>query len=284
MKKIFSLITLTVLILSISMLFIGCSTNDSEASSSPKAATDSNADFTVTLVGSTSVGVVAEPLAQAFEAKYSNASVEVQGGGSTTGVTQTINNATDIGMASRNLKDSEEGKGLVVHKIAVDGIAIVIHPSNTITNLTADQIKGLFTGDIKNWNEVGGKDQAVVVVSREPGSGTRGAFEEILDIEDMVLETIVSDSTGGARTTVSSNENAIAYISAGSLEDSVKAVVVDNIACTTQNIASGTYTISRPLLMLTNGEPNDNAQKFLDFVLSSEGQTIVEEEGFVKVK
>ncbi len=280
MKKSFSLITVITLILSISMLFIGCSSNDSETTNTPA----DDADFTVTLVGSTSVGAVAEPLAQAFEAKYSNASVEVQGGGSTTGVTQAINYATDIGMASRNLKDSEQGQGLIIHNIAVDGIAIITHPSNTVTNLTTDQIKGLFSGDIKNWNEVGGKDQPVVVVSREPGSGTRGAFEKILDIEDMVLETIVSDSTGGARTTVSSNENAIAYISAGSLEDSVKAVVVDSVECTTQTISAGTYTISRPLLMLTNGTPNDNAQKFLDYVLSSEGQAIVEEEGFVKVK
>lgn len=271
------LVTVSILMLSISV--IGCAKN-SETTGNPSS--DSK-NFTVTLAGSTSVYEVAEPLAQAFEEKYSNSSIEVQGGGSTTGVTQAISRAADIGMASRELKESEKGQGLVEHKIAVDGIAIVINSDNPVTDLTIEQIKGLFTGTITNWKEVGGKDLPVVVVSREPGSGTRGAFEEILKIDDMVLETIVSDSTGGVRTTVSGNENSIGYISTGALEFSVKALKVNGVECTTSNISSGSYPISRPFLMLTNGQPDSNTQMFLDFVFSEEGQNIIEDKGYVRV-
>lgn len=258
------------ILLTLSLIFtlVGCENSNS---------------LTVTLVGSTSVGVIAQPLAQAFELKNFEYSVEVQGGGSTTGITQAIENSCDIGMSSRNLKDSEKNENLIEHKIAVDGIAIIIHPLNPISNLTTNQIKGLFTGDITNWNEIGGNNSPVVVVSREAGSGTRGAFEDILDIEDIVLETIVNDSTGGIRTTVASNENAIGYISAGSLINTVKSVNIENIECTSENIFIGTYVISRPLLLLTNGTPNINAQKFIDFILSDEGQKVVEEKGFIKV-
>ena len=138
-------------------------------------------------------------------------------------------------MASRNLKDSEKGKGLVEHKIAVDGIAIVVHPTNGISELTTKQIQDLFSGAVTNWNEVGGPDKPVVVVTREEGSGTRGAFEEILELEDLVLQTIVSDYTGAVKATVAGNENAIGYISAGSMDDSVKALVVDGLECTASN-------------------------------------------------
>lgn len=239
--------------------------------------------YKVSIIGSTSVQAVAGPLAEAFEDKYPGSSAEVQGGGSTVGVTQATEGAADIGMASRNLKDSEQGKGLVEHKIAVDGIAIVVHPNNTLTSLTTEQVQNLFSGVITNWSELGGADNPVVVVSREEGSGTRGAFEEILDLEDMVLQTIVSDSTGAVKATVAGNENAIGYISAGSMDSSVKAMVIDGVECTTANIKSGVYTVSRPFLMLTLGEPNENAKAFLDFAFSTEGQDIIENEGYVRV-
>lgn len=277
MNKTFLKITaVTTTVLMLIGLFAGCTKNSESA--------DPSADtFKVSIVGSTSVQAVAGPLSEAFGDKYPGSSAEVQGGGSTVGVTQATEGNADIGMASRNLKETEKGKGLVEHKIAVDGIAIVVHPSNTVSALTTKQIQDIFSGAIANWSEIGGPDKPVVVVTREEGSGTRGAFEEILKLEDLVLQTIVSDSTGAVKATVAGNANAIGYISAGSMDSSVTAVTVDGIECTSDTIKSGSYSVARPFLMLTLGEPNKDAKAFLDFVFSKEGQDIIENEGYVRV-
>lgn len=276
--KILSMLLTLLLIVSV---LASCDTSSN--STTTGTTTKQDESYTVTLVGSTSVGKLAEPLAMAFEATHSTASIEVQGGGSSTGVAQAIAASCDIGMASRNLKEAEQDQGLTEYVIAIDGIAVVVSPNNTVSDLTIQQIQGLFSGDITNWNEVGGSDKPVVVVSRESGSGTRGAFEEILDLEDKVLETIVQESTGGVRTTVSTNENAIGYISAGSISEDVKALSISGIECTVDNIKSGVYTVSRPLLMLTKGALSEGTQTFIDWVLGTEGQAIALEEGFVPV-
>lgn len=271
-RRILAIVTAAVML---SALIAGCNRDG--------GTNEGSTTYKVSIIGSTSVQAVAGPLSEAFEDKYPGSSAEVQGGGSTVGVTQATDGAADIGMASRNLKDSEKGKGLLEYKIAVDGIAVVVHPSNTLTSLTTEQVQDLFSGAITNWSELGGSDNPVVVVSREEGSGTRGAVEEILDLEDKVLQTIVSDSTGAVKATVAGNANAIGYISAGSMDSTVKSMVIDGVECTNENIKSGTYSVSRPFLMLTLGEPNENAKAFLDFVFSKEGQDIVENEGYVRV-
>lgn len=275
-NKLIKVIAVIISVLMVSAFFVSCTSNSDLNS-------DSETAYKVSIIGSTSVQAVAGPLSEAFEDKYPGSSAEVQGGGSTVGVTQATDGAADIGMASRNLKDTEKGKGLVEHKVAVDGIAIVVHPANSIAALTTEQIQNLFSGAVTNWSEIGGADKPVVVVTREEGSGTRGAFEEILDLEDLVLQTIVSESTGSVKATVAGNENAIGYISAGSMDSSVSAVTVDGTDCTTDTIKSGAYTVARPFLMLTLGEPNGDTKVFLDFVFSTEGQDIIENEGYVRV-
>ncbi|MFL7791528.1 MAG: phosphate ABC transporter substrate-binding protein [Anaerolineae bacterium] len=243
---------------------------------------------TISLAGSTTVQPVAEKLAEAFKAANPGMQIDVQGGGSSVGVKSAGEGTVDIGMASREIKSSEmtEFPNLVIHTIARDGIAIVVHPGVGVDELTKDQVRDIFSGAIANWSEVGGADKAIVVVSREEGSGTRGAFEEMVMGEEVVIvdTAILQPSNGAVKTTVSTTEDAIGYLSFGYLDESVKALAIDGVDAAVDNAKSGTYPIVRPLNMLTNGEPAGEVKAFLDFIFSAEGQTIVEEEGYLSIK
>ena len=179
-----------------------------------------------------------------------------------------------------------EEKGLVETLIAKDRIAVVVHPANRVQKLTLVQIKGIYAGTITNWKDVGGEDQIIDVVTREEGSGTRGAFEELVMGKDSKIRTsaIVQGSTGAIRTTVAGNSKAIGYISLASLNESVKAVIVEGVPATTGNILNGTYQICRSFLYLSQAEPVGEVKNFIDFVLSPEGQALIEKEGLVRVK
>jgi phosphate transport system substrate-binding protein len=231
----------------------------------------------ITEAGSTTVQPVAEELAQAFMVKYPDVEITIQGGGSSTGVKSAADGTVDIGAASRELKDSEKGLGLVVHVLARDGIAIVAHPSQTVTNLTKEQVKQIYAGEITNWSQVGGPDEEINVVSREEGSGTRAAFEEMVMGEDTVItaNAILQPSNGAVRTTVAGDPNAIGFVSFGYLDSSVKALSIDGVAGTVANAKNGTYPIVRPLLLLTKGEPEGLVKEFIDYCLGDEGQEIV---------
>jgi phosphate transport system substrate-binding protein len=236
-----------------------------------------NLSGTVTEAGSTTVQPLAEELAKAFMAKNSDVTITIQGGGSSTGVKSAADGTVDIGAASRELKDSEKGLGLVVHVLARDGIALITHPSQTVSNLTIDQIRQIYAGEITNWSEVGGADAKIDVVSREEGSGTRTAFEEMVMGEDAVIiaTAILQSSNGAIKTTVASDKNAIGFISFGYLDTTVKALGVNGIAGTVANAKNGTYPIVRPLLLLTKGEPTGLVKEFIDYCLSDAGQEIV---------
>ena len=239
----------------------------------------------VQMAGSTTVQPLAEVLAEAFMAENPEVKIEVQGGGSSVGVTSAGEGMVDIGNASRNVKDSEleEFPGLQVFTIAYDGIAIVANPDLDLPSLTIDQVKGIYSGEITNYAEVGGPDAEIVVVSREEGSGTRSAFEELVmesgDETALITEkALLQQSNGQIRTTVSTTPNSIGYLSFGFLDESVNAVSIDGVEPTMENVKAGAYAIYRPLNMLTNGAPNDLAQIFLDFILSEAGQAIVAED------
>lgn len=245
----------------------------------------------ITVNGSTSVQPLAEELAKAFKEKNPKAVIDVQGGGSGVGIKSAIDGVVDIGMSSRDLKTEE--KSLREFKIAVDGIAVIVNPANGVTNLTMEQIMKIYTGEITDWKDVGGKEGKITVVTREEGSGTRGAFIELAKIEvkegdskvdKTVASAITQGSTGAVMTTVAGDPNAIGYASFGSAKDKtdVKLISVDSKACTEENIYAGEYKISRPFLMLTNAEPTGLAKDFLDFILSKEGQTVVEKHGYLK--
>jgi phosphate transport system substrate-binding protein len=191
-------------------------------------------------------------------------------------------------MASREIKESEltEYTNLQVYTIARDGIAIVVHPAVGVEELSREQVRGIFSGEVTNWQEVGGADAPIVVVSREEGSGTRGAFEElVMGGEAQITETaILQPSNGAVRTTVSGTELSIAYVSFGYLDENVKALTIEGVAATAANAKSGEYPVVRPLNMMTNGEPEGATAGWMDFILSDAGQAIVEEEGYLAVK
>lgn len=232
----------------------------------------------ITEAGSTTVQPVAESLAAAFMEMYPDVTVVIQGGGSSTGVKSAAEGTVDIGAASRELKESEIGT-VVEHVLARDGIAIVVHASQTVSALTSEQVMQIFSGEITNWSEVGGADETINVVAREEGSGTRAAFEEMVMGDALITATaILQPSNGALRTTVAGDENSIGFLSFGYIDDSITALSIDGVAGTVENAKNGTYPIVRPLLFLTKGEPEGIVKAFIDFCLSSEGQAIVAED------
>ena len=238
---------------------------------------------TISIGGSTSV----TPLAESFQAEYArlhpNVTITISGTGSGDGIRGAGDGIYDIGMSSRSLTPAELGAGLNPITIAIDGIALIVHPSSPITNLTTEQVRDIYTGDITQWQQLGaaanGKTGGIAVISREPGSGTRGAFQEILNYTDANLATNANilDGTGAVRSSVAGNPSAIGYISIGSLNDSVKALNINGHAPTDTNVVNGSYTIARPFIFITRHghTPTAATQAFLDWSLSNAGQTIV---------
>ncbi|NLP06190.1 phosphate ABC transporter substrate-binding protein [Candidatus Fermentibacteria bacterium] len=259
----------------------------SGAAGSTSSGTTENLSGELTLVGSTTIQPVAEVLAEAYESLHPDVMINVQGGGSSVGVTSAGQGTADIGMASRDIKASEfeEFPDIVVHTIARDGIAIIASPDVTVSDLSLDQIRGIFSGTIVSWRQVGGPDIPIVVISREEGSGTRGAFEEMVMGEDAVISAaaILQPSNGAVLTTVAGTPSSIAYLSFGYINDSVKTISIGGVAPTPENAASGTYPVVRPLNLVTKGEPDELARSFIDFIYSADGQAIVVQEGYLSV-
>lgn len=241
------------------------------------------------IAGSTTVLPIAEECARIFMEKHPGSRIDVAGGGSSHGIKSVAYGTVDIGSVSRDMKPSEKEKypDLVLHAIAKDGIAVVVHPSNPVSDLTMAQLRGIYTGEIANWNEVGGTDYEITVVSREEGSGTRDCFEQAVmkPIEKEIADrAIIQDSNGKIRTTVAGNKQAIGFISLGYINSDVKAVKLDGVEPTVGSVRSGEYAISRTLRMITKGEPDSDEQAFLGFVLGAEGQKIVEDVHFISVE
>jgi len=230
----------------------------------------------IQVVGSTSVQPLSEELATAFMAKYPDVTVNVAGGGSGAGIKAAQEGSADIGSSSRELK--EEEKGTVVETvIAYDGIAVIVHSSNSVSEITMDDIKKVFTGEITNWSELGGSDAPITIYTREEGSGTRGAFTEIALGEDnnITPNAIIQNSNGALRTAVAGDPNGIGYLSFGYLNEEVKDLKVDGVEPLAENVKNGSYSISRPFLYLTKEEPTGLVKAYMDFVLGPEGQEIV---------
>ncbi|MBS3970753.1 MAG: phosphate ABC transporter substrate-binding protein [Clostridia bacterium] len=241
---------------------------------------------TVTIAGSTSVQPLSEELANAFMAKNPGVRIEVSGGGSGAGIRAAESGAADIGAASRGLKADEIGVTSIA--IAIDGIAVIVHPENPVNDLPFEDIQKIFRGEITNWSQVGGGNANIVVVNREEGSGTRGAFHELVvgEDNDFVSTAIIQNSTGAVREAVLNDVNAIGYISLGGINDSIKTVMVDGVEPTVENVRAQQYPIARPFnyVVKKDAQLSDVAQAFVDFVLSDEGQKVVEENGLVPVK
>ncbi len=268
-------------------LLIGCG-GGQESAAENNVPEEETLSGTIIIAASTSVQPLSEELGAAFMDQYPEVSVEVQGGGSSVGVKSAADKVADIGAASREIKESEKSYGLDEYVIAKDGIAVVENPDCGVDDLTMEQIQKIFIGEVTNWSAVGGSDAEIVVVSREEGSGTRGAFVEITGVEgddgDMTTaNALVQPSTGAVKQTVANTPDSIGYISLGALDNTVKAVRVEGVEATNENILNNSYKIARPFNYLTNGEVSEVVQAYLDFVFSAEGQEIVGQE-FIPVK
>lgn len=239
---------------------------------------------TLNLSGSTTVLPIAQEAAEMFMDENPGVTVNVQGGGSSVGISNVAEGVVDIGNASRDLKEEEKGLGLVEHRIALDVIVVIAHKDVPLDDLTAAQVKDIFTGKITNWKEVGGPDQAVKVVVRDEASGTREMFDEkALEKEKPVAGAIECNSNGIVRQTVSSTPFSIGYISLGYLDNSVKALEYDGVAATKENAVHGSYPLSRYLYMFTKGEATGLAKAFIDFVLSERFQDEVVAREYIPV-
>ncbi|MGL4736572.1 MAG: phosphate ABC transporter substrate-binding protein [Cellulosilyticaceae bacterium] len=258
------------LIVAMSILALGLTTLTGCAGSSASGSSK------ISIVGSTTVAAPMEQLADAYAETNPDQVIEVQGVGSSAGIKAAYDKTADIGMASRELKEEEKAWGLTETVIAYDGIVTVTNPNNPITGLTTEQVKGIFDGTITNWNEVGGNDEQIIVVTREDGSGTRAAFEEILDLK-IAPTAIVADGNGAVKASVASKAGAIGYVSLGYIDDTVKADALDGVEPTVETVKSGDYKISRPLLIVNNPEISESTKTFIDYILGAEGQAILAE-------
>ena len=258
-----------------------------EAKKEEKTEAAADLSGTISMVGSTSMEKFANALSETFMEKYPKVTVTAEFVGSGAGVEAAANGTADIGNASRNLKDEEKAKGIAENIVAIDGIAVVTDPSNTVEDLTKDQLAGIYDGTVTNWKDVGGNDAPIVVVGRESGSGTRTAFEELLELEDKCKYANELDSTGAVMAKVASTPGAVGYVSLDVLDDTVKAVKLEGAEPPEENIKAGTYFLSRPFVMATKGEiseQNDLVKALFDFIYSEEGAELVKSVGLISVE
>lgn len=237
------------------------------------------AEGTLQISGSTSVQPLSEELAQAFMAKNSGANIIITGGGSGVGISDAATGKVNIGSASRDLKSSEAAQGLVSTTIARDALAVIVHRSNPVQNLTTAQVVGIFKGEITNWSQVGGANAPILVNSRTAPSGTLDYFIEHFFGKGAIVATAKQHATNGlVRQAVAGNRNAIGFISMGYLNSSVKAPNLDGQAVNMEAARSGNYKVIRNFNLVTKGQPTGLAKNFIDWILSSEGQRIVGKE------
>jgi phosphate transport system substrate-binding protein len=271
MKKIFPIVLISLLV-AVAVFGAGC--------------TSSTSGGTLQLAGSTSVQPDAQALAQAYMANNSGVTVNVAGGGTAAGITAVGTGTAQIGDASANLTASQLAQYPNLHPtpICVDAIAIIVNPHNSVTNLTLNQTRDIYTGAITNWNQVGGNNAKINVVNREQGSGTRDGVQKIvLKGGNFSTGGIQQSSTGAVKSYVAGDSNAIGYIATNALDNSVKALNINNVAPNYGNIADGSYVIQRYLLFVTNGAPTGLAASFINYTLSPSGQAILKAQGEVSL-
>lgn len=269
MKKIVTMTMVTVFGISV---LAGCGSNTSTVNS-------------VSTDGSTSMEKVIGALGEAFS---NNTGIDFTYNptGSGSGIQAVLEGRCDIGLSSRELKEEEKNAGLTETILAYDGIAIIVNPENLVSDLSLEEISQIYTGEIKNWAEVGGEDTEIVLIGREAGSGTRDGFESITDTEDICAYRQELTSTGDVITAVSQNPNAIGYASVASIKDTVKSLKVDGIVATEKTIKDGSYVVQRPFVLVTKTDISLSkaAQEFFDYITSEDATAIISESGVVPEK
>lgn len=275
---------------------MGCGGNAATDSNADANTTSQTADATtdttasadlsgkITLAGSTSMEKLANAMAEAFMEKYPNVTVAPEFTGSGAGLESLAKGTVDIGDASRALSDDEKAGGAVENIVAIDGIAVITDSENAVSDITSEQLAQIYTGEITNWSDLGGADEQIVVIGREAGSGTRDAFEELNDVKDACKYAQELDSTGAVLAKVAATPGAIGYVSLDVVDDTVKALQLNSIDATEDNILAGTYILQRPFVMATMGEiseQNDLVKAFFDFIHSEEGQQVITSVGLI---
>ena len=233
---------------------------------------------TVSLAGSTSMQKLCEAMIESFSEEYPDITVTAEYTGSGAGLEAVAAGKTDIGNASRALKDSEKAAGVEENIVAIDGIAVIANKAGKVLDLTTEQLSDIYTGKITNWKDLGGDDEAIVVIGREAGSGTRGAFEELLKIEDKCAYAQELDSTGGVLAKVAATPGSIGYVSLDVVDDTVTALSLNGVAPTEENIVAGSYTLSRPFVMATKGTvdaQSDAVKTWFGYVESDAGKAVI---------
>ena len=252
--------------------------------------TGDNQQTTLKVTGSTTVLPVAQAAADAYSKDHASADIQVTGGGSSVGVQSIGKGTADIGMASRDLKAEERARypNLVVTTIANDGIAVIVHPTNTVPGLTLAQVREIYAGNVTNWKDVGGPDQVIVVIGRDSASGTREFFsEKVMNQQNYTRTQLEKNSNGAVQQTVIQTPGAVGYVGLGYLNNGVRAVPIlvngEPVMPSVATVVSTKYPISRPLIMITPGAPAGLAREYLDYILSPAGQKIITDEGFVPI-
>lgn len=261
----------------------GCS-NSSGTTGNESQPTASALSGTISMAGSTSMEKLCEAMMEGFMEAYPEITVTTEYTGSGAGLESLEQGSVDIGNSSRGLKDGEKANGSVENVVAIDGIAVITNKSNTATDLTSQQLSDVYTGVITNWSELGGSDEAIVVIGREAGSGTRSAFEELMKVEDACRYAQELDSTGAVLAKVASTSGAIGYVSLDVVDDTVTAFSLNGVEATEENIAAGEYQLSRPFIMATKGEiadQNDLVKTWFSYIESDEGKQIITDLGLI---
>ena len=248
----------------------------------------------IVIDGSTTVLPIAQICAEEYMAKNGAVNITVKGGGSGVGITSLIEKTCNIADSSRAIKQQEIEKAVsknvepVAHIVAMDGIAVIVNKSNPVKNLTKKDLLNIYTGKVKFWNQIDGyqgENKQIVVLSRDTASGTYEAFAELaLNKQKVKKDALTNASNKAIASIVQTTPGAIGYVGLGYLNDNIKAVTVESVVCNETNILRAKYPLSRPLFMYTNGVPKGAVKDFIDFVLSKEGQDLVAEAGFVKIK
>ncbi len=298
MRKIMSGILMASIVCS-ALAFAGCSSEIQGTASTAPAASEASAAVSqtpastgtpelsgkLTLNGSTSMAKVCQALSEAFQAKYPDVTVEKSGTGSGDAAKAVSAGTALIGDLSRNMKDEEKPGDYEIVPIAIDGIAIAVNKDNKISNLTSEQITKIFTGDIKNWKEVGGDDLKITVLGREAASGTRDGFESIFKCSKKCKYAAELSSTGEVVTKVSSDKGTVGYVSLDSVNDTIKAVEVDGVKATEENIVNKSYKAQRPFIEIyKKGTDSDLVKAWFEFITSEEGQAVIKKVGLVTAK
>ena len=280
MKKAIALILTALLALSLVACGSESKTDDTKTDDQPAALTG-----TVSTDGSTSMEKIIGALSESFMAQNSGVTVNYNPSGSGSGITAVQEGTCDIGLSSRALKDEEKSAGLKETVLAYDGIAIIVHPDNPVSDLSVEQLAKLYTGEITNWKDVGGNDAEAVLIGREAASGTRDGFESITGTKDKCQYRQELTSTGDVITAVSQNPDAIGYASLASVKDSVKALNVDGVTPSEATVKDGSYKVQRPFVLVTmeGKELSPAAQAFFDYAISSDAASIIAKAGAVAV-